>query len=105
MATVELALRHRDRLFQNYVQTVVLDAEEAADKAATRLEGVQPPDAELDRNDHVTTALDDATSLLTDVRIAVVRGAPVGHFIKPLAATATDLDALQSSLHEPPVAS
>jgi hypothetical protein len=104
VATVELAVRHRDRLFATYLQTVVVDAEEAADKAATRLEGVQPPDSEMARNDDVTSALDDATSLLTDVRIAVVAGAPLDHFIPELSSTADDLEKLESSLHEPPAA-
>ena len=104
VATVELVLRQRDRVFGNYLQTVAVDAEDSAGKAATRLEAVQPPDVELDRNDQVTTALDDATSLLTDVRIAVVRGAPLAHFIPQLSSTADDLDELESSLHQPPAA-
>lgn len=102
VSTMELTLRHRDRLFQNYLQTVALDSEESADKAATRLEGVQPPDAELDRNDEVTSAIDDATSLLTDVRIAVVRGAPLTSFIDQLSESADELDRLEQSLHQPP---
>jgi hypothetical protein len=104
VATVDLALRHRDRLFQSYLQTVLVDAEEAAGKAATRLDGVQPPDSEVARNEQVSTSLDKATSLLTDVRIAVVRRAPLGGFVPQLAATADDLARLESSLHEPPAA-
>ncbi|WP_139230126.1 hypothetical protein [Nocardioides terrae] len=102
VSTVELALRHRDRLFRTYLQTVAVDAEEAAGTAATRLEGVQPPDPELDRNSDVTSAIDDATSLLTDVRIAVVRRAPLQHFINELSSAADRLDHLEQSLHQPP---
>lgn len=105
VATLELALQHRDRLYGNYLQTVAVEAEETADKAATRLEGVQPPEPELERNDDVTSALDDATSLLTDVRIAIVRGAPVERYLDRLSKTADRLDRLESSLHRPPAAS
>ena len=102
VSTMELTLEHRDRLYQNYLQTVALDSEESADRAATRLEGVQPPDVELDRSDQVTSAIDDATSLLTDVRIAVVRGAPLDPFIDKLSQSADQLDTLEQSLHRPP---
>lgn len=101
-ATLELALRRRSDLYGTYLQTVAVDAEESADKAAARLEGVQPPEAELARNKDVTTALDDATSLITDVRIAVVRGASLEPFIARLASTADQLDKLEKSLHQPP---
>jgi hypothetical protein len=104
VSTMELALRQRRQLFPNYLQTVAVDSEDSAGKAATRLEGVQPPDVELDRNDKVTSAIDDATSLLTDVRIAVVRGAPLDPFIKQLSQSADQLQQLETSLHEPPSA-
>lgn len=105
VATVELALRRRDDLYGTYLQTVAVEAEKSAGRAAQRLEGDQPPESEIQRNEDVTTALDDATSLVTDVRIAVVRGAPLEPFIPKLAATADDLEKLEASLHQPPAAS
>lgn len=102
VSTLELALRRRDDLYGTYLQTVAVDAEDSAGKAAQRLEGDQPPESEIDRNTDVTTALDDATSLITDVRIAIVRGAPLRSFIPKLAKTADELEKLASSLHEAP---
>jgi len=73
VSTMQLALQHHDRLFGPYLQTVAVEAEDAAGTAATKLSAVQPPDPYLGRSDTVTSALDDADSLLTDARIAVVR--------------------------------
>jgi hypothetical protein len=101
VSTVELAIRHQHGLFPTYLQTVAVDAEQNAGKASQRLEGLQPPDSELTANDKVTSALDGATSLLTDVRIAVVRGAPLSPYLKKLSSTADELDNLASSLHGP----
>jgi hypothetical protein len=105
VSTLELALRQRTNLFGTYLQTVAVDAEESAGKAAKRLEGVQPPAAEIDRNEDVSSTLDDATSLITDVRIAIVSGAPLKPFIDKLSSTADQLDQLETSLHQPPAAS
>lgn len=100
MATVRLALEQRDGLFGTYLRTVVVDAEEGAGRAAQKLSAVQPPDSELDRHDEVTSALDDAASLLTDVRIAVVRGASVEQYAGRLADAADELDRLEQSLEQ-----
>lgn len=67
VATVGLALRGHDDLFDSYLQTVVVDAEEAAGAAAEKLAAVQPPTAELERHEEVTSTLDDAASLLSEV--------------------------------------
>ncbi|MGZ4451696.1 MAG: hypothetical protein ACXVWW_04055 [Nocardioides sp.] len=73
VSSVQLALQHHDRLFGPYLQTVAVQAEDAAGTASTKLSAVQPPEPYQGRSDTVTSALDDAESLLTDARIAVVR--------------------------------
>jgi len=73
VSSVQLALQHHDRLFGPYLQTVAVQAEDSAGTASTKLSAVQPPEPYQGRSDTVTSALDDADSLLTDARIAVVR--------------------------------
>ena len=101
VATVQLALEQRDGLFGTYLQTVVVDAEEGAGQAAQKLSAVQPPGPEVERHAEVTSELQDAASLLTDVRIAVVRGAPVQEYVGQLADVADTLDRLEKSLERP----
>jgi hypothetical protein len=78
LATAKLVLRARaqDRFVGRYDQVVLAYAEEAAGKAADTLAAEQPPDTELKRYRTVTDALDQATSLLSEARIAVVSGRP-----------------------------
>lgn len=76
VATMELALRRRDDLFHPYLETVAVQSERTAGQAQQKLSSRQPPDAYLSRDERVTQALDDASSLLRAVRVAVVRLAP-----------------------------
>ncbi|HEY0891100.1 MAG TPA: hypothetical protein VGE38_15965 [Nocardioides sp.] len=101
VATVGLALRRHDDLFDSYLQTMVVDAEEAAGAAAEKLSAVQPPTAELERHEEVTSTLDDAASLLSEVRIAVVRHEPLTPYVGRLTATADELDGLEQRLRRP----
>ncbi len=70
----ELALREHedDRVFDRYLQTVLLDAEEAVGKASATLASKQPPQPERKRYDTVTSELEEAAGLITTVRIGVV---------------------------------
>jgi hypothetical protein len=74
VSAAELALRqHQDgRLFDPYLQTVVVDAEAAVAKAADTIGGRQPPRSEREQYDAVTGQLDEAAGLASTVRIAVV---------------------------------
>lgn len=73
LATAALVLDHDDDLLGGYDVVVVTTAEETAGTSADSFTGQQPPEADQALFDRVSTALDDATSLLTDARIALVR--------------------------------
>lgn len=75
VATVELALRlgERELASAEYVQVVALDAEEAAGQVAEKFTAVQPPVGEDPTYRDVSSVLSDATDLLAEARIAVVR--------------------------------
>ena len=75
VATVELALRLReqDRASAEYTQVVALDAEEAAGQVTESFTAVQPPAGDDRSYREVSTVLSDATDLLSEARIAVVR--------------------------------
>ena len=78
LATAKLVLRARaqDRVIGRYDRVVLAYAEEAAGKAADTLAAEQPPDKELKRYRTIMDALDQATGLLSEARIAVVSDRP-----------------------------
>ncbi len=104
--TARIALQQSadDRVFDSYLQTVVLDAEDTAGSSSQKFGGLQPPRQERERYDAVTGLLDAAVGLLSDVRIAVV-ARNEGHY-DDLAAllqdTVTSLDRLDHDLRQPP---
>ena len=104
VSSVQLALQHHDRIFGPYLQTVTVQAEDNAGKATTKLSAVQAPGPYLDRADTVTSALDDADSLLTDARIAVVRrdSATYAALIHRLSTTADRLSRLEDRIRALP---
>jgi exonuclease VII small subunit len=72
--TAELALRlHQDgRIFDRYLQTVLVEAEKDVGKASQTIGSKQPPRAERERYATVTGQLDEAAGLVSTARIAVV---------------------------------
>jgi hypothetical protein len=104
--TARLALREDEEghLYGSYVQTVAVDAEELAGSGADSLASVQPPEAERQRYDAVTAQLDDAASLLSEVRIAVVAGHTGSYpdLVEKLADAVEGLDKLDQDLMHPP---
>ncbi len=73
--TLRLTLRQQGagKTWQNYQQVVALDSEEAAGRTAESFSSLQPPIGDDDAYRRVTSLLSDASDLVTDVRIAVVR--------------------------------
>jgi hypothetical protein len=72
--TAELALRlhGRGRVFDRYLQTVLLDAEKGVGTASDAIGAKQPPQAERERYETVTGQLEEAAGLVATTRIAVV---------------------------------
>ena len=72
--TVERALRlhEQGRVFDRYLQTVLLDAEKGVGTASDAIGSKQPPRPERKRYDTVTGQLDEAAGLVATTRIAVV---------------------------------
>ena len=72
--TAELALRQnrRGHVFDRYLQTVLVEAEKAVGKAGDAIGSRQPPRAEEERYQTVTGQIDEAASLVSTARIAVV---------------------------------
>jgi len=107
LQTAKLALEEdaKGHLFDNYTQTVAVDAEEIAGSSADGFASVQPPEVERERYDVVTAQLDDAASLLSEVRIAVVAGHTGSYpdLIDKLAGAVTGLEKLDEDLTHPPV--
>jgi hypothetical protein len=104
--SAELALRLHDddKIFDRYLQTVLVDAEEGAGKASETIGSKQPPRAERERYDTVTGQLDEAASLLSTTRIAVV-GRETERYdalADRLAAAAEALSQLEDDLQHPP---
>lgn len=93
-----------ERIHDAYLQTVVVDAEETAGGSAERFSSEQPPGVERDRYDAVTGRLDEATSLLASVRIAVVAGRTEAYrgLMEELQTTADRLTRLEDDLRHPP---
>jgi hypothetical protein len=72
--SAELALRQnlRGRVFDRYLQTVLVDAEKGVSTAGDTIGSKQPPGTERERYDTVTGQIDEAASLVSTARIAVV---------------------------------
>jgi len=104
--TAELALRQHvlGRVFDRYLQTVLVDAEEGVGKASDAIGSTQPPMAERERYDAVTGQLDEAAGLVSTARIAVV-DRETGRYdalADRLASAADALKKLEDELQHPP---
>ena len=102
----ELALRLHgdDKVFDHYLQTVLVEAEKGVGAAGDAIGSKQPPRAERERYDVVTGQIDEASSLVATVRIAVVdretdRYAALADRLDQAAAA---LQKLQGDLQHPP---
>jgi hypothetical protein len=108
VSTAELALRQsgRGRVFDRYLQTVLIEAEKAVGKASETIGSKQPPRAERDRYDTVTGQIDAAAGLVSTVRIAVVDRETDRYdaLADRLASAAKALLRLEDDLQHPPVA-
>jgi hypothetical protein len=106
--TAELALRQhgRGRVFDRYLQTVLVDAEKGVGKAGDAIGSKQPPRAERERYDAVTGQIDEAAGLVSTARIAVVDRETDRYaaLADRLAAAADALQKLEDELQHPPVA-
>jgi hypothetical protein len=84
-----------DKAYGRYLTQVLVEAEEDAGSAQGTFDGIQPPD---DRADELRASLDDllndATTILADLRIAARRGrfAELPELAKPLPEVAAKLD-------------
>ena len=105
--TAELALREnaRGRVFDRYLQTVLVDAEEGVGKAGEAISSRQPPREERERYDTVTGQVDEASSLVSTARIAVVDGETDRYdaLADRLADAAQALQKLEDDLQHPPL--
>jgi hypothetical protein len=106
--TAELALRQRvkGRLFDRYLQTVLVEAEKGMGKASNAISTRQPPLSERVRYKTVTSEIDGAASLVAEARIAVVDRATDRYdaLAARLGKTADRLQKLEDELMHPPVA-
>lgn len=104
VSTMQVALQHHDRIFAPYLRTVAVQAEDNAGTASQKLSGRQPPDPYRKRYHTVTTALDDADSLLSDARIAVVRhnSAAYADLITQLSKTSDQLSSIEDQIRALP---
>jgi hypothetical protein len=104
VATVELVLRQQrqDKLPQNYQQVVVLQSEEAIGTTASSFSSVQPPATDDPQYRKVTSVLSDASDLVAEVRIAVVREETSAYpgLLRDLAKVSEDLRAELEELNE-----
>jgi hypothetical protein len=75
VSTMSLLLRlvREDRMFGKYQQIVALNSETNAGRTADHFSGEQPEPPDDPTYARVTSLLSDATDLLSDVRIALVR--------------------------------
>ena len=105
--SAELALRLSadDKVFDRYLQTVVLEAEQAVGAAGDVIGGKQPPRAERERYDTVTGQIDEAAALVATARIAVVdrEAERYDALADRLAKAAASLQRLEDDLQHPPV--
>ena len=106
--TAELALRQHGlgRVFDRYLQTVMVDAEEGVGKATEAIGAKQPPRAERERYDTVMGQLDQAGGVVSTARIAVVDRETDRYdaLADRLASAADALQKLEDELQHPPVA-
>ena len=104
--TAELALRQnvRGRVFDHYLQTVLVESEKAVSKAGGTIGSEQPPQSERQRSDTVTGQIDEAAGLVTTARIAVVDRESDRYpgLADRLAAAADALQKLEDDLQHPP---
>jgi hypothetical protein len=105
--TAELALRQHEhgRVFDRYLQTVLVDAEEGVSKAGDAIGSKQPPRRERERYDAVTGQIDEAAGLVSTARIAVVDRETDRYvaLADRLASAAAALQKLEDDLQHPPV--
>ena len=71
--TLLLRLVREDRMFGKYQQIVALDSETNAGRTADHFSAEQPEPGDDATYARVTTLLSDATDLISEVRIALVR--------------------------------
>jgi len=106
--TAELALRQnvKGRVFDRYLQTVMVDAEKIVGKAGDAIGFRQPPRVEQERYQTVTSQIDEAASLVSTARIAVVdrESDRYDALADRLAKAADSLQRLEDDLQHPPVA-
>ena len=104
--TAELALRQnvRGRVFDHYLQTVLVESEKGVSKAGGTIGSEQPPQVERERSDTVTSQIDEAAGLVTTARIAVVDRETERYpgLADRLAAAAAALQKLEDDLQHPP---
>ena len=106
--TAELALRQhvKGRMFDRYLQTVMVEAENGMGKASNAISTRQPPQSERVRYQTVTSEIDGAASLVSTARIAVVDRETDRYdaLAGRLARAAARLQKLEDELMHPPVA-
>jgi hypothetical protein len=106
--TAELALRQsvKGRVFDRYLQTVMVEAEKSVGKAGDAIGAKQPPRVEQARYQTVTSQIDEAASVVATARIAVVdRETDRYEALADRLAKAGDaLQQLENDLQHPPVA-
>jgi len=106
--TAELALRQhvKGRVFDRYLQPVLVEAEQGVGKAGDAISTRQPPRAERERYQTVTGQIDEAASLVSTARIAVVDRETERYdaLADRLAKSADSLQQLEDDLQHPPVA-
>jgi hypothetical protein len=102
VATVRVATeqQQKGRQLGAYGVVTATTSEEALGKAADSILAQQPPASRRDALDRVSQALGDAGDLVSEARIALVRGdeAEYDGLVKRLAAMSTRLDDLRASL-------
>jgi hypothetical protein len=106
--TAELALRQnqRGRVFDHYLQTVLVEAEKGVGKAGDYIGSRQPPRAEQQRYQTVAGQIDEAASLVSTARVAVV-ARETGRYealADRLESAAEALTELEDDLEHPPAA-
>ena len=106
--TAELALRQnrKGRVFDRYLQTVLVEAEEGVSKAGDAIGSRQPPQAERARYQTVTSQIDEAASVVSTARIAVVdrESDRYDALADRLDSAADALKQLEDDLEHPPAA-
>lgn len=94
--TLLLQLVERGRMFGKYQQIVALNSETNAGRTASHLSAEQPEPRDDAMYTRVTGALSDASDLISNARIALVRrdSASYPHLLKQLQAMSKRLDHL-----------